>query len=172
MGIADLKARMRDVPGIDSLTMQIQGGQQVFNLNGRPITFGAGESDAAVEAGIRAAVASPAIVQMAAGAPVTPDMAQAAAVALHPTVAAAVSPAPAPTSSANPAAAHTTVKQMMADHASKMAELHAGMTELLRAALSEQQNTVATALGNVTSQIKGQTDDFKAMMGQFTNLEI
>lgn len=83
-------------------------------------------------------------------------------------------PLPAPSQSekptmTNPAAAHLNVKQMMEDHVRLMGEIHATQLELLKASLERQRDTVAKAVGSVASKIDGQTDDFMAMMGQFTN---
>ena len=57
MGIVDLKTRLHDVPGIETLTMIMQGGRQNYSLNGRTISLDAAASDADVETAIRAAIA-------------------------------------------------------------------------------------------------------------------
>jgi len=173
MSIADLKARMRDIPGIETLTQSIQNGQQIFTLNGRTVTFGAGDSEATVEQGIRAAVAAPALVQMAAGAPVTPDVAANAAVALHPALQAVQvspvsnpSPAPAPST---PGAHALTIKDMLSAHSAKLDQILQAQMAALQGVLDEQVNTVVDGVGAVTARVKGHTDDFKAILGQFTN---
>jgi hypothetical protein len=190
MGISDLKVRMHDVPGIETLTMTMAAGQQKFVLNGRTISFSAGDSDAAVEAGIRAAVASPAIVQMATGT-TTPDTAAAAAVALHPTIAAQIAPsvsllpsvsptmttpapvaAPtvAPTATPTAPAAHAlTIKDALADHAQKLDQILQAQFVILRSALDDQINTVQGGTDAVISGVKSHTDEFKAILGQFSN---
>jgi len=59
MGIADLKTRMRDVPGIEGLTMQVQAGKMIFNLNGRDLPpLDVTASDVQVEEAIRNAIAT------------------------------------------------------------------------------------------------------------------
>lgn len=69
----------------------------------------------------------------------------------------------------NPADAGQTVKAMMEDHVRLMGEIHAKQTELLRAALARQRDTVEHAVTSVAQTIETQTDDFMAIMGQFTN---
>jgi hypothetical protein len=186
MGIADLKTRLRDVPGIETLTMTMAGGNQNYNLSGRVIQLSAAASDVQVEQAIRAAITSAAIAQM----PVAPDPATLHAVAavqtaLEAPVAPTASqlplvsinaPAPAPASSgsgnpamSNPAAVGQTVKQMMEEHTRLMGDIHAAQLEILRAALNQQRSSVATSVGAVASRIAAQTDEFNAIMGQFTN---
>ena len=86
-----------------------------------------------------------------------------------------IAPAPQPQSngatamSTTPATAGLNVKQMMEDHTRMMGEIHQAQTELLRAALARQRDTVAQAVTSVASKIDGQTDDFLAIMGQFAN---
>lgn len=173
MGIADFKHRMRDVPGIESLTMTMQGGQQIYAFAGREVTFDAAAPDSQVEAGIRAAVASPALVQMAAGGPID---AAAAAVALHPSISASLLPqvkamadTPAAHAAPSPTDAAHTVKGMLEQHVKLMGDIHAAQVALLDTALQRQRQTVSTAVGNVATKINSQTDDFMSIMGQFTN---
>jgi len=69
----------------------------------------------------------------------------------------------------NPADAGQSVRTMMEEHARLMGEIQKAQAELLRAALQRQRDTVATAVGNVAEKIEGQTADFLAIMGQFSN---
>lgn len=69
----------------------------------------------------------------------------------------------------NPADAGLTVKAMMEEHVRLMGEIHATQAQLLRTALQRQRDTVATAVTNVAQKIEGQTEDFLAIMGQFSN---
>ena len=62
-----------------------------------------------------------------------------------------------------------TVKAMMEEHVRLMGEIHATQAQLLHAALKRQRDTVASAVTNVAEKIEGQTSDFLAIMGQFTN---
>lgn len=68
-----------------------------------------------------------------------------------------------------PADAGLNVKQLLEDHVRTMGDIHKAQLELLRASLQRQRDTVATAVGSVAQKIDGQTDDFLAIMGQFTN---
>lgn len=213
MSIADLKTRLHDVPGIETLTMQMLAGRQNYALNGRLISVDGAASDSDVESAIRAAIASPAIAQMPAGTPMsagtpasggtptstgtpmppTPSLAAAPAIAAAPVAVAQTvtpaapafvanaiaapaavatatsSPTPAPAASAHPASAGLSVKQMLEEHTRVMGQIQAAQVELLRSSLARQRDAVSTAVGNVATKIDGQTDDFLAIMGQFTN---
>jgi hypothetical protein len=59
MSIADLKTRLHDVPGIETLSMQMLAGQQNYNLDGRVIQVDAAASDVEMEQAIRSAIATP-----------------------------------------------------------------------------------------------------------------
>lgn len=69
----------------------------------------------------------------------------------------------------SPADAGLNVKQLMEEHTRVMGEIHRAQIELLRASLARQRDTVTQAVGSVAQKIDGQTDDFLAIMGQFTN---
>ncbi len=58
MSIADLKARFRDVPGIESLTMQVIGGRQVFGCNGLIAAVDPTANEHEIESAIRHAAAN------------------------------------------------------------------------------------------------------------------
>src|SRR6185312_14550550 len=173
---------MRDVPGIESLTLNLTGGQQVFTLNNRQIVFGAGDSDTTVEAGIRAAVAAPAIVSMAAGAPVSAADAANAAAVLHPSVSAQLLPTPSPVqqgttpvtatsapAASTPAAHALTIRDALSGHAAKMDAILQAQVALLNATLDDQLTSVQTGTTAVISKVKSHTDEFKAILGQFQN---
>jgi len=53
MSIADLKTRLHDVPGIETLTMVMEAGRQNYTLNGRVIAVDAAASDFQVEQATR-----------------------------------------------------------------------------------------------------------------------
>jgi hypothetical protein len=186
MGIFHLKERMRDVPGIESLTMTMVAGEQRYTLNGRDIVVPSSASDFDVEKAIRAAITSAAVAQI----PVAPDPAtpvgagavQAAvdapaaptATPLPPVTINAPANAPAPSSPgvapvSSPASVGLTVKAMMEEHTRLMGDIHAAQLEILRATLNQQRNSVATSVGNVAAKIAAQTDEFNAIMGQFAN---
>jgi hypothetical protein len=52
MSIADLKTRLHDVPGIETLTMQMLAGRQNYSVAGRLVSLDAGASDVEVEQAI------------------------------------------------------------------------------------------------------------------------
>jgi hypothetical protein len=186
MGIADLKMRLRDVLGIESLTTQMVAGEQRYNLNGGDIVVSASASDVEVEKAIRAAITSAAIAQVTAPDPATlhgvgavqgaisaPPVVSASATLIPPVT---VSPAAAPTlqpqstpAMSSPANVGLTVKQMMEEPTRLMGDIHAAQLEILRATLDQQRTGVATAVGGVAAKIAAQTDEFNAIMGQFTN---
>jgi hypothetical protein len=166
MSIADLKTRLRDVPGIETLTMQMLAGRQNYSLNGRLISLDAAASDVDVETAIRAAIASPAIAQMPAGTPISP--AASIAQATTPTPPATVSATTSATAG-HPASGAHTVKEVLQEHARGMAELQATTLELLRATLTNQRQTVSGAMSGVVDKVNRQTEDYLSIMGQFTN---
>lgn len=57
MSIEDLKARLRDVPGIEGLTMQSLVGRQVFGFDGKIAAVDPNASDQEIEDAIRSAAA-------------------------------------------------------------------------------------------------------------------
>jgi hypothetical protein len=178
MGVAHLKERMRDVPGIASLTMTMNGGQQIYMLDNRVISLDASAADVAVEAAIRAAVASPAIIAMAAGAPVTPHTTAAAAAALHPSISANLLPptqgpppvTDTPSPATTPGAHAITIRDALADHARKLDQILQASLASLAATLDDQLSTVKGGTDKVISQVQTHTDEFKAILGQFSNL--
>src|SRR5579864_5348105 len=64
MGIAGLKARLRDIPGSERLTMQFLTGRQVYSFDGKIIAVDQNASEQDAEKAIRDALASPAIAQV------------------------------------------------------------------------------------------------------------
>lgn len=61
MSVNDLRARMRDVPGIEGLTMRAEGGKQLFTVNGVSAAVGPFASTEEIEAAIRNATGWPSI---------------------------------------------------------------------------------------------------------------
>jgi hypothetical protein len=70
MSIHDLKQRMSDVPGIETLTMIMIAGRQNYGIAGKVVALDAAATDNEVEAAIRATMTSDAIAQIPAGTPV------------------------------------------------------------------------------------------------------
>jgi hypothetical protein len=62
MSIEELRARLADLPGSESLTMQTLGGRELYSISGKVVGTPIGASIADAEAAIRAAIASPEIV--------------------------------------------------------------------------------------------------------------
>jgi hypothetical protein len=59
MSIDTIKSRLRSVPGIETLTMRLEGGNQVFTLNNVSAAVGALASDSEIETAILTAVRLP-----------------------------------------------------------------------------------------------------------------
>jgi hypothetical protein len=78
-------------------------------------------------------------------------------------------PAPSRALSINPAATGASVKALMKDHVRVMGDIQATQIEILRSTLAQQRNSVTNAVGSVAAKIAAQTDEFNAIMGQFTN---
>lgn len=182
MSMADLKSRMHDIPGSAGMTMTMDAGQMIYTISGQDFAFDASASDATIEATIRAGIktdAAPAATptEPAASVAVTePAPAPAASVApvaapAPAAPAASVSiPVAAPAPAAQAPAAHAfNVKDMMAQHSADMGQLIAVQKQLLQTALDNQKLMVGNAIGSVAAKIQAQTDDFAAVMGQFTN---
>jgi hypothetical protein len=154
MSIHDLKSRMSDVAGIETLTMGLEAGRIVLRWDGYSAAVDASASDAECEAAVRNAIQLP-------------------SVSLIPNKPAAIV-APAPSTgvakmSTNPASAGASVKQMMEDHTRMMGEIQQAQLRILDATLARQRDTVAGAVGKIAQQIDGQTDEFLSALGQFSN---
>jgi hypothetical protein len=177
VSMADLKSRMHDVPGASGMTMNMDAGQMIYTISGRDFAFDAAASDAAIESTIRAGLAMVPAPQTADAAPATapapssPVLPAPSVVAPTPTPAVpVVAPAVSAVSSTAPVVAAHTVKDMMSQHMAVMSQIHDAQVQLLGLELQKQRDMVAGAIGNVTAKIKAQSDDFAAVMGQFTNM--
>jgi hypothetical protein len=155
MSIADLKVRLADVPGIETLSMALEAGR--ITLRWGPsysASVDAAASDSDIEAAIRSAMKLP---------PVSP-------IPDKPAVIAAPVPSNGVSSmSSNPASAGASVKTLMEDHVRMMGDIHQAQLRILESSLARQRETVAGAVGKVAEKIDGQTEDFLAIMGQFAN---
>ena len=155
MSIADLKMRLADVHGIETLTMALEAGRIMLRWGpSYSASVDAAASDGDIEAAIRNAIELP-------------------PVSLIPEKPAAI-PAAAPSTgvskmSTNPASAGASVKQMMEDHTRMMGEIQQAQLRILDATLARQRDTVAGAVGKIAQQIDGQTDEFLSALGQFSN---
>lgn len=160
MSIAELKDRFRDIPGIENLTMRLEGGQQVFSLGGAFVSTPPLAMDAEIGAALRTIAPVPGST-IPVAAPFAPSVSAAPA----PVATAPAAPLAPPT----PAAAHLTMKAMMENHMRGMAQLQETQAALVQLSMDRQMRAVSEALGSVAQTIDGQTDDFLAMMGQITN---
>lgn len=152
MSIADLKTRLADVPGIESLSMSLEAGRMFLRWgSGFAASVDAAASDHDVEVAIRNAVKLPPVTLI-------PEK---------------TAPAPVPaakgTAMSNPASAGLTVKAMLENHARQMAEIQQAQMRILESTLARQRDTVANAVGAVAIKLDAQTDEFLAAVGQFTN---
>ena len=154
MSIHDLKSRMSDVAGIETLTMGLEAGRIVLRWNGYSAAVDASASDFECEAAVRNAIKLP-------------------PVSLIPDKPAAVA-ASAPSTgvfkmSTNPASTGASVKQIMEQHTNMTGEIQAAQLRILESTLARQRETVAGAVGKIAQQIDGQTDEFLSALGQLSN---
>ena len=155
MSIADLKVRLADVQGVETLTMGLEAGRIMLRWGaGYSALVDAAASDADIEAAIRNAIKLPAVFL------------------IQDKPAAIATPAPSSGVSStvnNPASAGASVKALMEDHVRMMGDIHQAQLRILESSLARQRETVAGAVGKVAEKIDGQTEDFLAIMGQFAN---
>src|SRR5581483_5447589 len=83
-------------------------------------------------------------------------------------------PAAAGTSAAStapmtPGNAASAVTELMKEHVALMRDIHKASLETLRVSLDRQRQAMSGSVGKVAEKIDGQTSDFLASMGQFTN---
>ncbi|MGJ4928134.1 hypothetical protein ACQR1I_16610 [Bradyrhizobium sp. HKCCYLS2038] len=152
MSVADLKARLADVAGIENLSMELQGGRILLRWGTYSASVDAAASNSDIEAAVRDAIKLPPLSMI-------PDKPAAAVVA-------PAAPVTAP-------AGHTgtvaqSVAQIMESHVRLMAEAQAANVARLQVSLQRQRDALQS-VGNFADKIDGQTDDFLAVMGQFTN---
>lgn len=187
MGITDIKQRLHDIPGIESLTMTMIAGRQQYNIGGKVIAVDGGASDLVAQEAIRAAFSNEAVAQIPAGTPVTalasadaglglPASANSPSAALIPQVhvtapAATVQPkATAMSAPSNPASHALTIKDVLSQHTDKLNQILEAQIAQLQATLSDQADTVVAGTNAVIQRSKQHTEDFKAILGQFSNL--
>ena len=154
MSIHDLKTRMADVAGINTLTMSLEAGRIVLRWDGYLAAVDASASDAEIEAAVRNAIKLP---------PLSLIPEKPAAMAASPSFNGVSS------MSSSPASAGASVKALMEDHVRMMGDIHQAQLRILESSLARQRETVAGAVGKFAEKIDGQTEDFLAIMGQFAN---
>jgi hypothetical protein len=155
MSIADLKSRLADVHGIETLSMRLSGGRIMLAWGGGYYTSAdAAASDAEIETAIRNAIKLPPMFLI-------PDKQSSSAIQpANPAV---------PPMSSNPASVGLSVKAMMDEHSKALAEIQAAQLEILRSNLANQRESVTNAVASVADAIARQTDEFNAILGQITN---
>lgn len=154
MSIQDLRARVTDVPGTESLSMALEGGRIILRWRGGyEASADAAASNAELERAVRNAAALPpsTLIPEKETAPVT-----------------TASP-PGRPSGANPADTVSALDRVMQDHVRMMSDIHAAQLKILESTLARQRDSVATGVGTMAAQIDRQTDDFCAMMARWTN---
>lgn len=156
MSIDELKQRLATVPGIENLTMRQEGSNFVFSLGGPFVSVPIDAPEADVDAAIRALPPAPIVPPTVTLTGTAPLLAASPAVPTAPIA-------------AHPSAAVLSVQDMLAAHMKTMADIHTTQLALLQASLTRQAATVSTAVGSMSSKIDAQTNDFVAMMGQFSN---
>ena len=137
MGIHDLKNRMADVGGIETLTMSLEAGRIVLRWNGYSAAVDASASVAECEAAVRNALKLP---------PVSLILEK------PPAIAAAAPLTGVSKMSTNPASAGASVKQMMEDHTRMMGEIQQARLRILDATLARQRDTVAGAVARLLNR--------------------
>lgn len=154
LSVADLKLRLADVPGVETLSMALEAGKIVLRWGAYSAAVDAAASDAEIEAAVRNAVKLPPV-------DLIPDPPAPAAVPAEPSGSSSMSVNPADTMSA--------LDRVMSDHVRQMADIHAAQIKILEASLARQRDTVANGVGAMAQKIDSQTDDFAAMMARYTN---
>ena len=154
MSVADLKARLADVPGIETLSMRLEAGRILLWWGNWSAAVEAAASDGDIETAIRNAIRLPPVTLIP-DKPIPAPVPEASKVQ--------------PMSETNPASVGQTVQTMMGEHVKLMGEIHAAQLEILKSTLANQRQSVSTAIGSVASKIAEQTDEFNAIMGQFSN---
>lgn len=152
MSVADLKARLADVPGIENLSMELQGGRILLRWGAYTASVDASASNAEIEAAVRDAIKLPPL-SMIPDKPAAPVVAPAA---------------PAASPAGHTGSVAQSVAQIMESHVRLMAEAHAANVARLQVSLQRQRDALQT-VGNFADKIDGQTDDFLSVMGQYTN---
>ncbi|WP_050384560.1 hypothetical protein [Bradyrhizobium pachyrhizi] len=146
---------MSDVPGIEALTMRVEAGRILLSWGAYTAAVDASASDHEIETAIRNAIKLPPVSLI-------PDKPA-------PVVSPAAPQEQSAMSASNPASVGQTVKALMDEHVRLMADIHAAQLEILRSNLADQRQTVAAGVGAFASTIAAQTDEFKSIMGQYTN---
>ncbi len=153
MSIADLKARMADVPGIETLTMGFEAGRIVLRWGAYAASVDAAASDQDIETAVRDAIKLPPVTMI-------PDKPALGAAAVQTTVK--------PMSVTGASAAGQSLRELMEDNRRQLADLTAAHMDTMRAGFAKQLQGVQ-ALGRLADKVHSEGDDFLALIGQYTN---
>lgn len=159
MSVADLKARLADVPGIETLTAQLLGGRLVFGFNGLIAAVDPLADDQEIEDAIRHAA----------------DLAKFGRNPVEKTPLPPVGLMPAQTLGGSPmssgtGASHASLKlkDLMNLHKERIAALLDDGMAKVQAGFDKQLQG-ATALGKLGDKVNAEGDDILSTVGQFTN---
>ncbi|WP_315731622.1 MULTISPECIES: hypothetical protein [unclassified Bradyrhizobium] len=158
MSIAELRDRLRDIPGIETMTMQTVMGRQLFGLNGKLIGVPVTADDAEIERVIRLAISSDKAGEIipSPSAALLPELTQ-----TKPEPRATMSGSFAASIKAMVDAAKADLEQAKADG---LAEVQGAIGKL-----GEAKSAVKHVTGSMARSIHGQVDDIMAELGQITN---
>jgi hypothetical protein len=156
LSIIDIRDRLRDIPGAETMTMQTVMGRQLFGINGKMIGVPVTASDAEVEQTIRAGLASNALAE------ILPSPSSALLPRLNP------QPAPKPRVSSmsvtGAGAAGQSLKSLMAQH-KKLVEDAKTKLEGNFAKLAQ----AAQGMDKLGDGVGAEADELMASLAEFTN---
>lgn len=169
MSIVELRERLRDIPGIENLTMQSVMGRQLFGLNGKLIGVPMTADDGEVEGTIRAAMASTLtaaeIVKVLDASPIPSG-------ALLAPVTMAEAPKVQPMPPAAPGSFAASLKALMDDARAGIIQARADGRAKVSEALglmTEAQAATRHVTDAMASTIKAEADDVMTELRQITN---
>lgn len=158
MSVADLKLRMADVPGIETLSMGIEVGRIVLRWYALGSPYSAAldvtSSDGEIEAAVRNAMKLPPV-------DLIPDRPAPAPVPAQPSGVSTMSVTGA-------AAAGQSLREMMEEHRKTLADLTGAHMDKMREGFAKQLQGVQ-ALGKLADKVHAEGDEFLSLIGQYTN---
>lgn len=158
MSIADLKTRLADVPGIQNLSMMLQGGKIMLRwAETHMAAVDAAAGDSEVVDAVRAASRLPGMGSLVSIPPATP-----AAAPISQEV------KPMATDVTGGVTAGASIRDMLENHKHQMADLLEGHKATMQEGFDKQIRAV-TAIGGLAASINRDGDDLLALVGQYTN---
>jgi hypothetical protein len=170
MSIQSLKERLRDVPGIETLTMRLIGGRQTFGFDGLLVATDLSAAESQIETAIRDAVQN-----RLAPAPVTQSSDLIPPVTLQ---GASSQPLPAPTKADSMSVAGTggfasNLRAQIEAAKGRMAQGQTDASAKVAAGIAKLDAAMATSTQVATSVAKSFEDEADALLseiGQFSNM--